>query len=283
MLLTDLASIANGILARNVAANVDKDASRTQGLSTGPSASKTATAAAAPGVSSAALQEGAGLPGSGAGGDSEPWPGAQPCGLGSVRVMPLDFCRPLQPQGVAAGCDPLCADVVLAIDIVWLKELIAPLAAAIAPILHHTSSPPSQSAAGSPAGEAAVMPSSSDVTSTAPSSSSTTASAPVPPSRSAQESGQSIQPAAAATQQRQSGEHAAVQGKVAFLAFGERATETSTRFLQLDEVTKAFERQHCLAEVRARHVVERPGAERMSVVVVQVTPLALAEQSQSAV
>jgi hypothetical protein len=274
MLLTDLASIADGILARNVAANVDTGATRPGGSGQAAGSEETAPAAAAAVTSSAApgstgLQgfsdttDAAAGAGADTGGGSEPWPGAESSGRGSVRVMPLDFCRPLQPQGVAHGCDPLCAEVVLAIDIVWLKELVTPLAAAIAPILHHTSSQSqsSQPAAPTQPRGSGAMPAGSDSP-----SSSHDASALIPQHGNGQVAGTTEQSTEAG---------AGAHNKVAFLAFGERATESSTRFLQLDEVRSAFQQQRCLAEVRARHVVERPGADRMSVVVLQVTPVAL--------
>lgn len=112
MLLTDLPSIADGLLARNVAANIETG----EGTSTLGTSTSNQT-----------------LPGAGS---SAPWPGARRCGAGSVQVAALDFCRPLSTQGSKQGCNPLSAETVLAIDIVWLKELVAPLAHTISDILH---------------------------------------------------------------------------------------------------------------------------------------------------
>ncbi len=100
--------------------------------------------------------------------------------------------------------------MVLAADVVWLKELVAPLARTLASVLNH------------------------------------------PPTGSG---GDAQQPAA--------------PGKVAFLAFGERADASSRLFVHLEEVLDCMRQAGCVAEVALRRTVERDG-QRMPVALLRI-------------
>ena len=69
---------------------------------------------------------------SGAEAEGGGWPGARPVGAGSAAAAPLDWWRPVEEQLLeGAQLDPRDADVVLAAECVWLKELVEPFVATV--------------------------------------------------------------------------------------------------------------------------------------------------------
>lgn len=129
---------------------------------------------------------------------------------------------------VLRGNDARDAEVVLAIDIIWLKELVAPLAFCIGSILHHPLTTRQQESLCSPNGKGG------------------------------------------------GGGEDRVKGrggcKCAILAFGLRASASSTLFLSLDEVCAAFTAHALQPVVWRRMVVERVPGEAMPIAVLHITP-----------
>lgn len=159
--------------------------------------------------------------------------------------------------------DPRDSEVVLAIDIVWLRELVSPLVATMTDILTHPAHPahPAPQTAESAAPEAPEA-------GAAPHPQAVQAQAGTPPVKptlpfaASSASGQTPQPRPA---------QQAPPGKVGLLAFGERATEGGVNFVTLGEVCAAFEARGCMAEVLGRVVVEKEPGEVMPVAVLKVT------------
>ncbi|KAJ9516539.1 hypothetical protein QJQ45_015090 [Haematococcus lacustris] len=147
------------------------------------------------------------------------------------------------PQGQGTCCcqrswHPSSADVVLAVDIVWLQELVEPLARTIAAILRQTSGVLAP-VEGRDRDQGQDLGASSTVDAGAPA---------LPPP----------------------GFQVRSKGKVALLAFGERATAKSKLFLHTSEVEQVFAQQGCAMQLLHRVVVAR-NDEVMPVVVLKVT------------
>mmetsp|Transcript_10009 Transcript_10009/g.25874 ORF Transcript_10009/g.25874 Transcript_10009/m.25874 type:complete len:261 (-) Transcript_10009:490-1272(-) len=121
VMLTDIPSVSEGILASNVASNVE---SYTKERSDAGNNGK-------PSMESFAEQAFRGN------GNGPSWRNSQPLGSGSCAVGSLDFTKPMAEQALH-GNSPFDADILLAIDIVWLKELVSPLARTIHSILSRT-------------------------------------------------------------------------------------------------------------------------------------------------
>lgn len=143
VLLTDLASVCEGVLRANIQRNAllepsfrkpEELASAASTASAASSSSATVVATVVPTASidthpavvaaaadhiftcgqdrsSGGYQEGAVVPGPGSG----PWVGAVSVGKGTAAVMALDWTEPLEPQVRAAGNDPREADFILAV------------------------------------------------------------------------------------------------------------------------------------------------------------------------
>ena len=61
--------------------------------------------------------------------------GAHIVGIGSVAPMTLDWCKPLEEQCSGQANDPREADVILAVETVWLCELIQPFVQTVTAIM----------------------------------------------------------------------------------------------------------------------------------------------------
>lgn len=151
---------------------------------------------------------------------------------------------------VAGGNDPRDAEVVLAIDIVWLRELVEPLVCTMSDILHH----PTPSSTASVTATPSATVTAPAVTQTA--ATDTSAAGSLPPSGS--ELASSTAGAAPAN------------GKVGLLAFGERAQEGSKMFVPLEELCAVFHARGCATELLGRLVVEKEPGEKMPVAVLKV-------------
>lgn len=66
-----------------------------------------------------------------------PWPGSLPIGQrgGSAAAAALDWCAALEPQARRQQFGPAEADIILAAETVWLKELIVPFVQTVAAIM----------------------------------------------------------------------------------------------------------------------------------------------------
>ncbi len=228
------------------------------------------------------------------------------CHSRQISVHQPAYTMACVPVQVYKGCDPRTAEVVLAADIVWLKELVQPLAQTIRHILTHNptvSSPvpttTEATAGASNAGHAAHADKaeseadseqqqshrtarqpqigSSDLGCHAhmngtPSSTHTHASqTPVPHTSQQAEPSEPIDTTKPQSTGSDENSHSSGSGKVAFIAFGERASPTSTLFISLEEVCEAFRAYGCTAEVAVRRVMEREPGERMPVVLLRIT------------
>ena len=137
VLLTDLPSVVHGILDGNVRRN---NASSAAAGTKEPSLAETDVSDVSGSTSQQRQQEepigGAVTTYNGssdaAASASVPWPGSVPIGGrgGSACCSSLDWSEPLQPQLDASlikqGLELASADVLLACDVVWLKELLHP-------------------------------------------------------------------------------------------------------------------------------------------------------------
>mmetsp|Transcript_28622 Transcript_28622/g.39545 ORF Transcript_28622/g.39545 Transcript_28622/m.39545 type:complete len:310 (-) Transcript_28622:88-1017(-) len=63
---------------------------------------------------------------------SQNWEGATRLGEGSVALMPLDWCK---PNFISSNVDLTDADIILAIETVWLSELIQPFVSVVVSLL----------------------------------------------------------------------------------------------------------------------------------------------------
>ena len=70
---------------------------------------------------------------------AEAWLGARRVGTGSASAQPLDWWKAVSSQ--ATPCDPLDAEVILAAECVWLKDLVEPFAETVVALLHGHRSP----------------------------------------------------------------------------------------------------------------------------------------------
>lgn len=135
VLMTDLPSVVHGILDANTTRNksavegVCLETPPVRSEEAGSSGSEVATMSLTPSGSLAAPSGmGSSLPSSLPG----CWPGSLPVGNrgGSACCAALDWSEPLSPQvelvKTQQGFDMASADVILAIDVVWLKELLVP-------------------------------------------------------------------------------------------------------------------------------------------------------------
>lgn len=100
VLLTDLPSVVDELLSRNVTRNA---------RSAGSSGTANYEAPAACYTSATAIE------GS--------WAGAQRIGLGSAATMPLDWTASIHQQAASNPNDPRHADYILAADTIWLKDI----------------------------------------------------------------------------------------------------------------------------------------------------------------
>mmetsp|Transcript_31806 Transcript_31806/g.38462 ORF Transcript_31806/g.38462 Transcript_31806/m.38462 type:complete len:309 (-) Transcript_31806:55-981(-) len=105
VLMTDLSQVVDGMLVPNIQANSSAD------------------------VDKSAIE------GTGGG-----WCGAKEVGGGSAAAIPLDWRKPLKDQ-VAAGNDPCKASVILAVECIWLKELVQPFVDTVVQVMQGPSKP----------------------------------------------------------------------------------------------------------------------------------------------
>ena len=139
VLLTDLPSVVHGILDGNVRRNSAPSAAAAAGTKDPLPLAETDVSDVSGSTSQHRQEEPIGAAvtsfngSSGAAASaSAPWPGSVPIGGrgGSACCSSLDWSEPLQPQLDASlikqGLELASADVLLACDVVWLKELLHP-------------------------------------------------------------------------------------------------------------------------------------------------------------
>jgi hypothetical protein len=171
---------------------------------------------------------------------------------------------------VHKGCDPRAADVVLAADIVWLKELIQPLARTIHEILTYS---PTATDTGSATATATGRPTAAATEGCPKGHSDTACLTETCASAYRREGSQPLSEAGQENVESRSSSRSSGDEKIAFIAFGERASPNSTLFISLEEVCDAFRACGCRAETAVRRVMEREPGERMPVVLLRITAL----------
>ncbi|KAG2482956.1 hypothetical protein HYH03_018133 [Edaphochlamys debaryana] len=266
VLLTDLASVVAGSLRHNLQRNAAGPCAPPGGSATpppppasGPAAQPAGSATAQPGqpsggaapgctedatVSLGALSlgggggEAAGGAWAGGGDGAGPWAGAVRVGCcgGSAAVMALDWTEPLGPQVAAGGNDPREADFILAVDTVWLLDILHAYIDVVLAVLRH------------PRGAGPSAPQPSGPPSSAP-------SPPPPPSPSPYP-----EPAASKSSGAPGG--AGGGGKACFMAFVERAGEDSKLFVKKEEVLAALQERGLRVEVLIAEDVDVDGTAR---------------------
>ncbi|PNH00633.1 hypothetical protein TSOC_013531, partial [Tetrabaena socialis] len=137
VLLTDLASVCAGALApnlqRNARAGGAGQAGAGAGAGTGGGGAGAADGAAEAGAEARVAESGAAALG-------RPWAGAVAVGQGSAAVMALDWTEPLGPQAREGGNDPRDADFILAVDTIWLLDILRCFIEVVLAVLRHTPS-----------------------------------------------------------------------------------------------------------------------------------------------